>query len=225
MSKKRWSTYRPPSQPRDESGGEPTARTPTPPKQQAGRPAPKSAQVRKRAWVIGGALAAVAAAAVFVGVAVNQSADELPDADRRLLDRTFVADGLRMAAEAEQRRHPFRITLREYLLRVEYFDATEGQIRSYEFNGYSEGYQVKVEDNYYDDYQPRPFRLDAVDSDTLVTTAEEALDGAEDPYSFTVTVEVDRDSGITEVVAVAAEEAGDDLEVVEEIEGASVEPR
>lgn len=109
----------------------------------------------------------------------------------------------------------------EYELSVEYFDPTENQIRTVETNSYTDGYNVRVQENHYDDYRPKPFDLGLVEPAAVVTAVEDALTRVDDPYSFSLRIEPDRETGqVRMVTSVPGDEA---IDVVADMDGEFIE--
>lgn len=222
-SKRGWSRYRPPGEPRTESGA-PLDPKPAPkpapkpqsPRKQRTKPKPSSAakagpQPWLRPLVVLGIVVAV-----VVGIALAVRAGDDDDytsggVDLELLDEEFIADGLAAARSEEGERQPVAVYLNEYSMTVEYFDPAKDESRYVETNSYSDDVTVRVKKNFYTGYdKPTPFDITVVDPAAMVRATREVLDDAEDAYSWEVRVSVPQDE--TTPVMVARVSAQDDVE-------------
>lgn len=211
MAKKRsWSRYQPPAEKRTEDGQrvQPKQKPAAKPRpQQSRRPAkPTPTPAKQTGSAVGGLIALVVVVAVIViiavVVAVNSDSDDdnNPDLDLSLLTVDFIGDTLAKAT-AEEGSDAVSVRLDEYGMTVEYFDPNKRQSRYFETRGYREdGYTLRVEKSYYDDYQPRPFDLSVLEPEDLVAAVEEALERTDDIYTYSLRVEADRQSGDVSIV-------------------------
>ena len=141
---------------------------------------------------------------IAVVVAVNSDSDggggDNPDIDRSLLTVDFIGSSL-AKAQAVEGDQAIGVRIDEYGVTVEFFDPNERQIRRFETHGYDEGgYTLRVDESYYDDYQPRPFDLTALSPARLVADINAALDKADGATSFYVRIEADRETGKVAVI-------------------------
>lgn len=226
-SKRGWRRYRPPSERRDERGrpvgrSSPRAagaakpdRSPGPP--DPGRPskadrrrAARSAAAAKRSkGSLAGLLVGLGVVAVVVGIVVAAQSDDGDDTsqiDTELLNVEFVTRSLDRAVEEEGEK-AVSLRLTEYGLTVEYFDPNARESRYFETNSYTEGYELRVEETRYEDYQPRPFDVSVLSPARIVAAVEDALGGVDDPYSFSLRVSADQESG---AVSMVTSVSGDD---------------
>ena len=221
-SKRSWKRYRPPSERRDESGRaveqatSATARTKTAPPRDT-RPRPSRAgsapKAHRSAWV--GVLVGLGVVAVVVGIVVAAQSDDGDDTsqiDTELLNVEFVTRSLDRAIEEEGEK-AVSLRLTEYGLTVEYFDPNARESRYFETNSYTEGYELRVEETRYEDYQPRPFDVSVLSPARIVAAVEDALGGVDDPYSFSLRVSADQESG--EVSMVTSVSGDDSVEVTQ----------
>lgn len=160
-----------------------------------------------------GLLAGLAVVAVVVGVfAIAQSGDDddtTSEIDRKLLTVDFVTESIERAVEEEGPK-AVSLQLTEYGLTVEYFDPNDRESRYFETNSYTDGYELRVETTHYENYQPVPFDLAVLSPARIVGAVEEALESAEDAYTFTLRASVDRESGeVSMVTSVSGEESVD----------------
>ncbi|MEV5001465.1 hypothetical protein [Nocardioides sp. LML1-1-1.1] len=213
--KRRWSRYQPPAERRDEAGGpadlpgpapRPAARpkpTPRPqPKsqQKPATPAPGAPWV-KPLVVLGIVVAVVVAIVVAVQAGGDDDGDGLGTVDTKLLDESFIRSGLADAREAEGERRPVAVHLDEYSMTVEYYDPAKDQTRYVERNSYSDGYTVRVENNFYSDYKPVPFDLAVADPARMVAAVHQVLEESEDPYTWEVKIRVEQGESTPRMVA------------------------
>lgn len=159
-----------------------------------------------------GLLAGLAIVAVVVGVfAIAQSGDDdaTSEIDRKLLDVDFVSASIERAIE-EEGDQAVSLQFTEYGLTVEYFDPNARESRYFETNSYTDGYELRVETTRYESYQPVPFDLALLSPARIVGAVEEALESAEDAYTFSLRASVDRESGeVSMVTSVSGEESVD----------------
>lgn len=232
-NKRRWSRYQPPAEKRDEHGQpvraasrprpKPTPKpTPKPARVMPPKPRPapktkaKSSSKAQPTSALGGwiggltVLAVIAAITVGITVAVKAgNADEPsnPDLDTSLLTEDFIGSSLAEALEVEGK-DAVSVRLDEYGMRVEYFDPNARQSRYFETNDYVDGYTLRVEDSFYDDYQPRPFDLSTIDAATMIAAVEDALTTTDDIYTYSLRIEADRETGdVSMVVSVSGDDA------------------
>lgn len=226
-NKRRWSRYQPPAEKRDEHGQPVRAKsrprpkaTPKPARVMPPKPAPKSKATSKvqpkstlGGW-IGGLIALAVLAAITVGITVavkagNADEPSNPDLDTTLLTEDFIGASLAEALEVEGK-DAVSVRLDEYGMRVEYFDPNARQSRYFETNDYVDGYVLRVEDSFYDDYQPRPFDLSTIDAATMIAAVEEALTTTDDIYTYSLRIEADRETGdVSMVVSVSGDDTVD----------------
>lgn len=223
-SKRSWKRYRPPSERRDESGRpverattatartrtaptKPTPPRPTRPRPSGTRPAPKGKR-SARVGVLAG-IAVVAVIAGIVAAARSDDGDGTSQIDTELLDVEFVAESIDRAI-AEEGDQAVSLRLTEYGLTVEYFDPNARESRYFETNSYTRGYELRVEETHYEDYQPRPFDVSVLSPARMVAAVEEALDEVDDPYTFTLRVSADQESGeVSMVTSVSGDDSVD----------------
>lgn len=232
-NKRRWSRYQPPAEKRDEHGQPVRAAarprpkaTPKPARVMPPKPTPKTKSSSKSkssskpkpgpalgGW-IGGltVLAVIVAITVGITVAVKAgNADEPsnPDLDTTLLTEDFIGSSLAEALEVEGK-DAVSVRLDEYGMRIEYFDPNARQSRYFETNDYVDGYTLRVEESFYDDYQPRPFDLSTIDAATMIAAVEDALTKTDDIYTYSLRIEADRETGdVSMVVSVSGDDTVD----------------
>lgn len=221
--KRRWSRYQPPAERRDETGGPADPPKPTPKPTQAAKPRPTpkprpkpSTRAAKAPWVkpllvLGIVVAVVVAIAVAVQAGGDGDGDGLGDVDIRLLDESFIRSGLDAAREAEGGRQPVAVHLDEYSMTVEYYDPAKDQTRYVERNSYSDGYSVRVENNFYSDYKPVPFDLAKADPARMIAAVRQVLDKTEDPYTWEVKIRVEQGESTPRMVAHAGGKSSADV--------------
>ncbi len=231
----RWSRYRRPSTTKPEPGEDATAAEsqaepgakakvkakpviPPPPKRKSTEKSrSKSSRdgTGKRTWRSPAAVLAVlgAGVAVAIGVAANNGGTEEDAVDTTLLDEAFLRGAFDRATE-EVGDQVIGVQLNYYSLSIETFDPTADRLTTYQETDSLDGYELRVENNHYDDYRPRPFDLSDIEPAALVAAAEEALEHTEAPERFDVRVEADNESGEVTVVATASGEDFEDVEVV-----------
>ena len=213
---KRWDRYRPPSEKRNESGRPISSAAkpkPTTSKSAATKSAATKPAATKPAASSSGSRTVPVTAALIVGfvvivivavvVAVNSDSEasgDNPDIDRSLLTVDFIGSSFARATEVEGEQ-AVSVRLDEYGVTVEYFDPNKRQIRSFETRGGDDGgYTLRVEESYYDDYQPRPFDLAVLDPADLIADVDAALEKVDDATTFYVRIEADRETGEVAVV-------------------------
>ena len=250
MSKKRrWSRYRPPTEVRTEDGRPQRARVIPPPpsddlsakgrptKQRAGRsgssgssrdarekaarkPGGKPAKRRTGAWIAGGIVVGAIGLPLGIAAIADRDKDEAAGITDDLVNTEFIGESLAHAIEEEGERATL-VRFDEYGLQVEYFDPNDNRLRTVQTDSYTDGYTVRVEENHYDDFRPRPFDLRLVEPSAVVKAVEEALTEVDDPYTFSLRIEADRDSG--EVTLVTYVSGDDTADVVAGLDGELIE--
>lgn len=219
---RRWNRYQPPERRRTESGRKvedgpatPVATTrpksaskPTPPSRP--RPTSKATPARGTStkavwWSVLASLGVLVAVIAIVAAARGGDGASEPAYATETLDEAFIADGLQLALdEAPEGSDPVGFEINEYEVRVEFFDPNRDRTTSLTRSTYdvdSDGYRTEVRDSYYDDYAPRPIDLDLIVPADVISAAETALAEAEDPYSWSVVVSADYDTGVVSMVA------------------------
>ena len=218
-SKRGWSRYRPPGEPRTESGA-PLDPKPAPkprsPRKQRTKPKASSAARPGTPWarplVVRGMGVGVVGGSARAGRAATPADDDTSgDVDLELLDEAFIADGLAAARSEEGDRQPVAVHLDEYSMTVEYFDPAKDESRYVETNSYSDDVTVRVRKNFYTGYdKPTPFDITVVDPAAMVEAARDALADSEDAYTWEVRVSVPPDG--TEPLMVARVSGKDTVE-------------
>lgn len=239
--KRRWSRYQPPADRRDENGGRvspprqaadaasrstssrssgssrSTSEAKPKPQSKPGAKAPQStsaSESKLSSWIRALiALAVIVPIVVIIIVAVKAGGGDSnpnPDLDTDLLNREFIANSLALALEVEGK-DAVALRLDQYGMSVEYFDPNARQRRLFETNDYVEGYTLRVEESYYDEYMPRPFDLAIIDADTMIAAVNDALTRTHDIYTYRLLIEADRETG--EVSMVVDVDGEDSVEV------------
>lgn len=226
----RWTRYRPPSEKRGEDGRS-TSKKPLPPKatsstsgagnkSSAGKTAADKKAGRSTTstvpWLVALLVVGVIVVITVVVAKVGGGDDELgdnPEIERKTLTVQFLADALALAEEKNDT-DPVSLRLSDYNLAIEYFDPTAQEISRFQFDTYSKGYRVTVDENPYSDYRPPRFPLSMVSPQALIDAADAALAKSSNASYFDVTVEADPETG---EVAIVASVSGDErVEVTSE---------
>lgn len=223
--KRRWSRYRPPAERRTESGQpvdqprprpeagprtkpvtqpvtQPISKPTSRPRSKAkSKPRATGTPSRGKPFVVLGVVVAVVVAIVLAVRAGNDDDYRSGGVERKLLDETFVRDGLTTAAAELPGQQPVAVRLNEYSLTVEFYDPNADVTRYVERNSYSDDLTIRVSKNRYTEYKPVPFALSEVDPARMVAAAEQALDRTEDPYTWEVVIRVEQDEDTPRMIA------------------------
>ncbi|WP_141014426.1 hypothetical protein [Nocardioides sambongensis] len=169
----------------------------------------------------------VVGAATSGGDSDSSSGSGFGDLDTEFLDDGLITTAIEEAessAAAVKGATPVELSVDEYGLTITYYDPNRDQVRTFEKDAYDPaGYQVQVEDNYFEDYRPRPLPLEDLDPAVFVEVGEGAIEESEEPYSYQVSAKADLDSGELRIRADVSDGGGDDVVEVTDADGDVVE--
>jgi hypothetical protein len=241
----RWSRYRRPGEPRSETdtaedpkpAAVKTKPKPTSTKGSSSKPVDSQGSKKqdgkksgsgkktggKAGWIVGGVLVAAVGIPVTIGViaANTYGGSDSSDIGTETLEESFVSDALDGAAEIVGNQAT-RLSLDEYGLEVTAYDPTTDELKTYTVDTYTDGYTLRVEENAYDDYRPKPFYIDSVEPGVLISAAEDVLGRIDDPYTYDVSVEPDAETGAVSIVAYAWDGEDERVTVTSETDGSVV---
>lgn len=244
-----WRRYRRPGDPRGEdgkpsSGGKPksTPAKDTGPKDTSSKAASskksgtsKPASSAKPKSDRSGAITALVVA-VVIGVPVtigvvaaatgggdSDSSSSYGDLDTTFLDEEMIATAIEeaeSAAAVTKGAEAIELRVDEYGLAITYYDPNRDQLRTFEKSSYDpDTYQVQVEENYFDDYRPRPLPLEELEPAVVVEVGEDAIAETSEPYSYEVTAKADPGSGEPRIRADVSDGDGDSVVQVTDADG------